>query len=73
MARKTSDIEEQLRRAILDGDMTRYRLAQVSGVANAVLSNFVNRKRSVTLTTAAKLARTLGLELRPARGKRKGK
>ena len=64
MAKKPADIQEQLRRAIIESDMTRYRLSQVTGVANAVLSNFVNRKRSLTLTTAVKLAKALRLELR---------
>ncbi len=64
MAKRPADIEEQLRRAIIESDMSRYRLSQVTGVANAVLSNFVNRKRSLTLTTAVKLAKALRLELR---------
>ena len=64
MAKKPADIEEQLRRAIVESEMSRYRLSQVTGVANAVLSNFVNLKRSLTLTTAAKLAKALRLELR---------
>ncbi len=62
---KSKDIEAQLRQAILQSDMSRYRLSQVTGVDNAVLSNFVNRKRSLTMTTAAKLAKALDLELRP--------
>ncbi len=69
MAKRT-DIEEQLRQAIIKGDISRYRLSQLSGVDNAVLSNFVNRKRSITMTTAAKLAKVLELELRP---KKKGR
>ena len=64
MARRNRDIEEQLRKAILQSGMSRYRLGQLTGVDKAVLSNFVNRKRSVTLTTAGKLAKALGLELR---------
>ena len=63
MSKRIKNIEDQLRRAILKGPMSRYRLAQVSGVANAVLSNFVNGKRTLTLTTAAKLAKALRLEL----------
>jgi len=63
MAKKTKNIEEQLRKAIISDDMSRYRLAQLTGVAEAVLSNFVNRKRTITLTTAAKLAVALRLEL----------
>ncbi len=66
MAKKTADIEEQLRQAIINSGMSRYRLARLTGVADAVLCNFVNRKRSITMTTAAKLAAELGVELRKA-------
>lgn len=65
MARATKDIEEQLRQAILSADVSRYRLSQLTGVSEGVLSNFVNGHRSLRLTTAAKLAKALGLALRP--------
>ena len=68
---KQTDIEEQLRRAIIKGDLSRYRLSQLTGVDKAVLSNFVNYKRSLTMTTAAKLAKALGLSLKP--DKKKGR
>ena len=68
---KRRDIEEQLRLAILKSPLSRYRLSQLTGVDNAVLSNFVNRKRSLTMTTAAKLAKALGLNLKP--DKKKGR
>ena len=71
MAKKPSDIEEQLRQAIIKSGMSRYRLSKLTGVNDAVLCNFVNRKRSVTMTTAAKLAKTLGLSLKP--DKKKGR
>ena len=67
---RSKDIEEQLRQAILQSDLSRYRLSKLTGVDHAVLSNFVNQKRSLTMTTAAKLAKALGLELRP---KKKGR
>ena len=60
-----ADIQEQLRQAILNADISRYRLAKLSGVTQAVISTFVNRKRSATMDTAAKLAKVLGLELTP--------
>ena len=63
MGRKVRDIEDQLRQAILGSEMSRYRMAQISGVDQAVLSNFVNCKRTITLVTAAKLAGVLGMEL----------
>ena len=62
---RTKDIEEQLRQAILNADISRYRLSQLTGVSEGVLSNFVNGHRSLVLTTAAKLAKALGLEIRP--------
>ena len=64
MAKRLPDIEEQLRQAIITSSMSRYRLSQLTGVDKAVLSNFVNRKRSLTLTTAKKLAKVLRLALR---------
>ncbi len=70
MAKKAKDIEEQLRQAIIKSGMSRYRLSKLTGVDDAVLCNFVNRKRSLVMTTAAKLAKALNLELRP---KKKGR
>ena len=70
MAKQPKDFEEQFRQAILTCGMSRYKLSQLTGVAEAVLSNFVNGHRSLTLTTAAKLAKALKLELRP---KKKGR
>lgn len=45
--------------------MSRYKIAQLSEVSEAQLSYFVNDKRSLTLSAAAKLAKVLELELRP--------
>lgn len=60
---KKKNIEEKLRGIILDSKMSRYKISQLSGVGEAQLSLFVNRKRTLTLTSAAKLAEALGLEL----------
>ena len=70
MAKTAKNIEDQLRQAIIKSGMSRYRLSKLTGVDDAVLCNFVNRKRSVTMTTAAKLAKALELELTP---KKKGR
>jgi len=61
------NIEERLRQAILDSDMSRYRISQLSGVADSQLCFFVNGKRTMTLTSAAKVAKVLGLDLKPVR------
>ena len=63
MGRKVRDIEDQLRRAILGSETSRYRMSQISGVDQAALSNFANCKRTIMLATAARLAGVLGIEL----------
>jgi len=73
MSHTPADIQAQLRRAIMESDMSRYRLAQLTGVSQATLSLFVHNKRSVTMDIAAKLARELGLELTPIKGPKKGR
>ncbi|HUS95374.1 MAG TPA: helix-turn-helix transcriptional regulator [Hyphomicrobiaceae bacterium] len=71
--RRTPDIEESLRQAILNAGITRYRLSKLSGVTEGVLCQFVNRNRTITMETAAKLAAVLGLELTPVKRARKGR
>jgi transcriptional regulator with XRE-family HTH domain len=66
-------IEEELRRAIMNAPMSRYRLAKLSGVSEGVISHFMNRNRDLMLTTATKLAAVLGLQLRPAKSAGKGR
>lgn len=65
---KQPDIEEQLRQAILNCGMSRYELSRRCGVAASQLCFFVNRERSLTMNTAAKVARELGLRLTDAKG-----
>jgi len=67
------DIERQLRQAILDSPANCCQLAKRSGVSRGVISHFVNGNRSLTLTTAAKLAKVLRLELRPTRRRSQGR
>lgn len=62
---RNDDIEQRLKRAVLESDLSRYQIARISGVSEAQLSFFVNGKRTLTLPVAAKLAEALGLELRP--------
>jgi plasmid maintenance system antidote protein VapI len=53
-----------IRRAVRDSGRTPYAVAQAAGVPQAVLSRFLRGERGVTLDTAEKLCRALGLELR---------
>lgn len=69
MKRKSENIEQRLRRAVLESEFSRYQIAKISGVSQAQLSFFVNEIRSLTLPVAAKIAEVLGLELRPKKKK----
>ena len=62
---KFEDIEQRLKRAVLESDMSRYQIAKLSGLSEAQLSYFVNDKRTLTLPAASKLAKVLELELKP--------
>ena len=66
MVGKRDDIEDQLRRAIVESPVTQYKLAQVSGIDKGILSRFIRGERTITLTTAARLAEALDLDLRPS-------
>ena len=68
---KRTNIEEQLRQAIIGAPINPCQLSKRSGVARAVISRFLGGSRSITMETAAKLADALELEL-TAR-KRKGR
>jgi transcriptional regulator with XRE-family HTH domain len=59
-------IIDDLRRAIRTAErkgITRYRLAQLSGVEQAVLSKLMHGKRTVGIATAEKIAAALGKQL----------
>jgi transcriptional regulator with XRE-family HTH domain len=63
MKQKSKDIEAQLIDAIRKCGMTFYELAEVSGVDRAALSRLLSGERSLTLKSAAKVAKVLKLEL----------
>lgn len=58
-----SDIEEQLREEINASEMSRYQISRLSGVTEAQLSMFLSHKRTLNLSSAAKIACLLGLGL----------
>ena len=60
---KPDAFSDQIRRAIETCGMTRYRLAKLSGVEQAVLSRFINGKSGLTTFNLDKLAVVLDLEL----------
>ena len=75
MTRKPKKISDQLREAILSAEITRYRIAQETGVSEAVLSRFVNGPSGLSLDSIDKIGERLGLKLTIRRKpkKRKGR
>ena len=69
-SKKQKGIEAQLREAILNAGMSRNQLSKLSGVDPAQLSYFVQGKRTLTLSSAEKIANALGLELIEKKGKK---
>ena len=67
MSKKRMSLEDQLRKAIKESGLPLYKLGERAGVSDGLLSHFVRGNRSMTLKTADKLARALGLELRHRR------
>ena len=65
----SKDIEQKLRDAIINSKMSRAEISRISGIGEAQLSLFVNRKRTLTLPTAAKIAKVLGLDLNKRKDK----
>ena len=66
LMRKTDDIEQQLKQALMDSGMSRAEIARKSKgqLSEAQLSYFFKDKRSLSVPSLAALARVLGLELR---------
>lgn len=60
---KPASFSDQVRTAIETSGLSRYRLAQLSGVEQAVLSRFMAGKRGIGTSTLDKLAVVLNLEL----------
>jgi plasmid maintenance system antidote protein VapI len=52
---------DQIRQAIAASELTRYRIAQLSGVPQSTLSKFVNGKGGLTLDTLDRLSAVMGL------------
>lgn len=74
MAKKNNLISEQLREAIRDADVTRYRISKDTGITEAALSRFITGGSGLSLETIDILGEYLGLDItRRKRLKRKGK
>ena len=69
----TTDLAAIIRQAIAERGLSMLAVAKRSGLHYASVHGFVSGYRDLTLQSATKMCRALGLELRPVRrGKRKG-
>lgn len=63
------DLSEQLRRAILDRGISRYKLGQAAQVDPGQIKRFIDGERDLYLATAGRLATALRLFLTERSGK----
>jgi hypothetical protein len=62
------NINDTLRKAVEDSGMTRYAIAQATGINESTLSRFVASGRGISLANADVLATFLGYELVKTKG-----
>lgn len=63
MGKQRETLSQQLRRAILEAPITRYRMAKELGIHASTLSRFVNGERGLPLELIDRLGELLGLRL----------
>ena len=73
MVRRRSDIETQLRQALSESPLSLNQLSARCGIDVGILSRFLRAERTMTLPTAARLAKVLGLELRAMKRQKRRK
>lgn len=56
-------LAETIRKKIQVSELSQYKIAKESGVDSGTLSRFVSGERSISIETADKLCRVLGLKL----------
>ena len=71
MARR-EQFSDQLRRAVEQNDLTRYEISKRTGIAQSILSRFVNQGAGLSMDSINRLCECLGLQL-VAKGKSKRK
>jgi len=63
MSRKSKLITEQIRQAIKDCGITRYRIAQERGISESTLSQFFNGNRGLSMEALDAIGQYLELEV----------
>ena len=71
MGEKRTKVSDQIRRAVEASGVSRYRIAQATGIKQSTLSRFMAGTGGMTVETLDKLAEYLGLEI-VVKGKAKG-
>ena len=71
MTRRCDKLTDQIRRAIDESGVSRYRLWKETGIDQAVLSRFMAGKAGMTLKSLDVLADALGLRIVADKSKRK--
>lgn len=66
---KSLSFTDQIRQAVLNSEMTRYQIAQKTGIDKASLLRFVNGERGLSLAAIDILAELLGFEVRQKKEK----
>ena len=61
--RRSMKISDQIRQAIDDSGMTRYRIAKDTGIEEAALCKFYNGQRGINSDTLDRLGEYLGLRI----------
>lgn len=70
MSHESKQLSEQLRDAILNAEVSRYRIAKETGLTQAGLSRFVNGVAGLSLDSIDKVGECLGLEVKIRQQKR---
>ena len=65
---KRLSFTDQIRKALAHHPVSRYRIAQETGIAEASLSRFVNGERGLSFEALDVLAEYIGLEVRKQEG-----
>ncbi len=71
--KRKNKLTDQLRRAIEDAGVTRYRIAQETGIAESTLSGFLQGRRGFSLESLDALGEYLNLEITRATPDKKRK
>ena len=61
--RQPKTVSDQLRQAVRDSEMSRYQISRLTGIAESILSRFVNSDAGLSLGNFDRLCQALGLRL----------